>query len=186
MSGWWLVASAFAQDPHDALRRVKADLERAMNARDLDGILAHAHPDVVFTTMNGDVARGREGVRAYFAKMMTDPGHVVASIDARFDADELSILHGGDTAVSWGTSRGHYVLTDGTAFDVDARWSATLVQTDADPPDWTVASFHYSTDLWDNPVLAATQRWAAIGAGLAGVLGVALGTALGFVFGRRR
>lgn len=168
---------------HDALRKVKAELEQAMNTRDVEGILAHAHPQVVFTTMNGDVARGRDGVRKYFVDMMTGPGHLVDKIEAHFEADDLSILHGGDAAVSWGTSSGHYTLTDGSAFDVDARWSATLVRTD---DQWLVASFHYSTDMWDNPVLTATRQWltmAAVGGALAAGL---VGAGLGWAVGRRR
>ncbi|MEQ1506099.1 MAG: SgcJ/EcaC family oxidoreductase [Myxococcota bacterium] len=179
------VAHAGEAETHDALRAVKAEMERALNARDIDAIVAHSTPDVVFTAMNGDVVQGRDGVRAYFDKMMNGSAKVVESIDATFAADALSVLKGDDTAISWGTSNAHFVLVDGEDFEVNARWSATLVR-DPAGSDWQVASFHYSTGLWDNPIVAAANRWAmTAGVAVAFVAGAA-GAIAGFLVGRRR
>ncbi len=177
------VASAAAapsdEQLHQELRDLKATMETALNGRDIDAILANVHEQVVFTTMNGDVVTGRDSVRAYFDKMMNGPGKVVESVRASFVPEALSILHGGDMAISWGHTADQYELTTGQSLAIAARWSATMVRRDN---KWLIANFHYSTNMFDNPVLA-TQRKLLIGGGVAGalVLGV-----VGFLLGRRR
>src|SRR5215210_4064987 len=102
------------EDPaHQALRGLKATMEKALNARDLDTIVANVDPNVVFTTMNGDVCRGPEQIRAYFHKMLNAPGHIVKDVKVSFEVDALTSLYGGDTGVAYGSSRDHYELTDG-------------------------------------------------------------------------
>lgn len=164
---------------HQELRDLKAAMEEALNSRNIDAILANVDEQVVFTTMNGDVVTGREGVRAYFDKMMNGPDKVVESVRASFVPDALSILHGGDTAVSWGHTADQYELTTGQSLDIEARWSGTMVRHDG---RWLVASFHYSTNMFDNPVLSA-QRKVLIGSGVAGAVLLGL---VGFLLGRRR
>jgi len=164
---------------HQELRDLKAAMEAALNGRDIDALLTHVDERVVFTTMNGDVVTGHAGVRAYFDKMMNGPGKIVESIQASFLPDTLSILHGGNVAVSWGRTADHYELASGQRLAIEARWSATMVRRDG---RWLIANFHYSTNMFDNPVLAA-QRKLLIGAGVIGAL--LLGVA-GFLLGRRR
>jgi uncharacterized protein (TIGR02246 family) len=164
---------------HQELRELKTTMETALNSRNIDAILANVDEQVVFTTMNGDVVTGRDGVRTYFEKMMNGPAKVVESVQAKFVPDTLSILHGGDVAISWGRTADQYKLTSGQSLAIEARWSATMVRRDG---RWLVANFHYSTNMFDNPILSA-QRTLLIGSGAAGAL--LLGVA-GYLFGRRR
>ncbi len=170
---------------HDELRAVQAAMEQALNARDLDAILAYVTDDVLFTTMNGDVVRGPEAIRAYFAKMMEGDERVVDAIDADFQPAALSILYGGDMAIAYGTTDDHYRLTSGANFDIQALWSCTLLRQGGglhQNGGWKIASFHYSTNMFDNPVLTAQRRLLLGGAGVAAlVFGL-----LGFFLGRRR
>lgn len=167
------------EELHDQLRALKAEMESAMNSLDLDAILERVDENVVFTTMNNDVVVGRDGVRGYFEKMMEGPEKVVDSVETKFVPEVLSILHGGDTAVSWGHTEDHYKLASGLELDISARWSGTMIRRDG---RWVVASFHYSTNIFDNPVLSA-QRRVLLGGGAVAAL-VCL--ALGFFLGRRR
>lgn len=164
---------------HDQLRALKAEMEAAMNSRDIEAILQRVDESVVFSTMNNDVVVGRDGVREYFDEMMTGPDKVVESVETKFVPEALSILHGGDTAVSWGHTEDHYKLASGLELDISARWSGTMIRRDG---RWVVASFHYSTNIFDNPVLSA-QRRVLMGGGVVVAL-VCL--ALGFFLGRRR
>lgn len=164
---------------HDQLRALKAEMETAMNSRDIDAILERVDESVVFTTMNNDVVVGRDGVRGYFDEMMTGTVKVVESVETKFVPEALSILHGGDTAVSWGHTEDHYRLASGLELDISARWSGTMIRQDG---RWVVASFHYSTNIFDNPVLSA-QRRVLLGGGAVAAL-LCLG--LGFFLGRRR
>jgi uncharacterized protein (TIGR02246 family) len=175
-----------AQQPdaatHDALRQLKATMEKALNERDLNAIVANVDPNVVFTTMNGDVCRGPQQIRAYFDKMLNAPGHVVKDVKVAFDVDQLTTLYGGDTGVAYGTSNDHYVLTDGKTFDIRGRWTCTMVK---NGDRWVVAAFHYSANVFDNPIIDRYKR-AVWQAGIAaGLLSLLIGFAAGRLRGRR-
>lgn len=182
---WLALAPVHAQEPdaavHDALRQLKATMEKALNDRDLDTIVANVDPNVVFTTMNGDVCRGPEQIRAYFHKMLTAPGHIVKSVKVSFEVDALTTLYGGDTGVALGSSKDHYELTDGDTFDINGRWTCTMVRSG---DRWVIAAFHYSADVFENPIVDRYRKamWmAGIGAAL-----VALVLGLGRLLGRRK
>lgn len=148
-----------AQEPdaatHNALRQLKATMEKAMNERDLNAIVANVDPNVVFTTMNGDVCRGPQEIRAYFDKMLNAPGHIVKDVKVAFEVDQLTTLYGGDTGVAYGSSNDHYVLTDGKTFDIRGRWTCTMVK---NGDRWVIAAFHYSANVFDNPILDRYKR----------------------------
>jgi hypothetical protein len=134
---------------------------------------------VVFTTMNGDVATGREGVREYFKIMMEGPGKRVESVTTDFIPDALSVFYGDDVAVAFGSSNDDYVLTSGSKFNIKGRWTATLVHKDG---RWLVGAFHYSANVFDNPILKMQRKFHTWG-GFAIAL---LFAVIGFFVGRRR
>jgi ketosteroid isomerase-like protein len=169
-----------AEDPsHAELRLLRDDLVDAVNKRDVPRLLKHLHPDVVVTWQNAEVSRHPEGVRAYLARMLEGPSRVVDNFTTAVAVDELTILHGGDTGISFGSTRDHFSLRSGQSFDLDSRWTATLVRHDG---RWVIASFHASTNLFDNPLLTGTKRLAV--GGVAGALIV--GVLVGWLIGRRR
>ena len=168
------------QQAHEGLRELRRTMEAALNKGDIDGILAHVDERVVFTTMNGDVARGKDGIRQYYEKMMQGPDRVVQSVTSSFEADDLSLLHGDNMAIAFGHSKDHYVLTSGKAFDINARWSGTMLR--RDDGQWNIASFHYSGNIFDNPILNEQRRLLIIAVV---VIALIVG-ALGFWAGRRR
>lgn len=177
------IAPLHAQPPdqaaHDALRQLKTTMEKALNARDLDTIVANVDPNVVFTTMNGDVCRGPQQIRTYFDRMLTAPNHIVKDVKVSFDVDELTTIYGGDTGVAYGSSKDHYELTDGKTFDIRGRWTCTMVKSG---DRWVIAAFHYSANVFENPIVDRYKAaiWqAGIGAAvLALIAGVLLGRML--------
>ncbi|MGZ5433052.1 MAG: SgcJ/EcaC family oxidoreductase [Thermoanaerobaculia bacterium] len=172
---------ARAQEPdaavHDALRQLKATMEKALNERDLDTIVANVDPNVVFTTMNGDVCRGPGQIRAYFDKMLTAPGHIVKDVKVSFEVDALTTLYGGDTGVALGSSKDHYELTNGDTFDIDGRWTCTMVR---NGDRWVIAAFHYSANVFDNPVVDRYRKamW------MVGIAAAAVALIVGLLLGR--
>ncbi len=176
-------ASSSTDQLHDELRALAVTMETALNGGDVDALLAHVHPEVVFTTMNGDVVRGPEAIRLYFEKMMTGPDRVVESVSVDFEPDDLSVLHGDDMAIAFGTSADHYELTAGTTFDVSPRWSGTMVRQDG---RWLIASFHYSTNMFDNPVLDAQRTLLSLVLGGGGLLLAILAFFIGKRIGSKR
>jgi hypothetical protein len=110
--------------------------------------------------------------------MLNGPAKVVEKFSAEVKVDELSILHGGDTAIAYGSAQESFTLAGGSQFDFTGRWSATLVK-DADK--WLVANLHTSDNIFDNPLLNTATKlllWVGAGALLAGLFG-------GWLLGRR-
>lgn len=178
---------ALAQDPaqpaHDELRALRDDMVAAINSQDLNRLLNHLAPNVVVTFQNAEVARGRDGVRAYYDKMTKGPGALVQTYDTAVTVDELTILYGDDTGVAFGTSRDHFKLSSGAELTVDGRWTATLVRGEG---RWMVASFHASANMFDNPILYKMKTTAYITALFGFVMGVIIGAGVASLLKRRR
>lgn len=172
------------EDPaHQELRDLRTRMQDAMNGGDVESLLENVTEDVVFSTMNGDVVRGKDGIRGYFNKMLSGADSPVKSVKTDFEADDLTILYGGSlgepevAGVAFGHSDDQYVLKDGTEFTVSPRWTATMIR---EPDGWKIASFHYSVSVFDNPIMNKLRSSLAKIASIAAVLCLVLG----FVFGR--
>lgn len=124
-------------------------------------------------------------VKAYYEEMTKGPNRVVQKSTIQPEADDLSFLYNdGKTAVAWGNSKDHYLLTDGTEFDQDTRWSATVVKKDG---KWKVVSVHISVNMFDNPVLHLAIKKTGIWAGsIAGGGGLLVGLIIGALIFRSR
>jgi uncharacterized protein (TIGR02246 family) len=172
------------EDPtHEELRTLRREMVDAVNKNDIDALLTHLDKDVVVTWMDGEVSRGPQGVKEYIEKMTKGENRKVNSYKTEAEVDELTHLYG-DTGVATGHSRDQFVLTDGRDFAVDTRWTATLVKKDG---KWKVASFHASTDMFDNPVLhIAVQRTAMWAGGIAAVAGLVIGFVVAWFLRRRK
>jgi ketosteroid isomerase-like protein len=169
-----------AEDPaHTELRAVRDGLLAAIKKGDIEAELQYLHPNVVVTWQNAEVSRGREGVRAYLNRILNGPEKVVDSYSADLEVDELSILYGGDTALSWGKSREHIGMTNGRDLDYPGRWSATLVK---EGDRWLVANLHVSTNIFENPLLEITKKVFFT----AGAIAIVIALALGYFWGRRK
>jgi len=168
------------EDPaHNELRALRDGLLDAIKKGDVERELSYLHPNVVVTWQNAEVSCGRDGVCVYLNRMLNGPSKIVSDYKLDLNVDELTILYGGDTGISFGGSKEHIGLATGTNIDYPARWSATLVKEDG---KWLVASLHASTNLFENPFLATTKRLMYIGCAVALVVGVLIG----WLVGRRR
>ena len=103
---------------------------------------------------------------------------VVKDVSTSFEVDDTSLLYGNDMAVARGTQADKFVLTDGSSFTLNSKWTATVIkENDA----WKVASFHVSANIFDNPILDVAKGWlmkAGIGGGLVGlIIGLLIGRA---------
>jgi uncharacterized protein (TIGR02246 family) len=174
------------EDPaHDELRGLMKDVLAAYNQGDFDTLMTYLDEDVVATWQNAKVHKGPKAIKAYYEEMTKGAKKVVEKSTIKPEADELSILYNdGKTAVAWGHSKDHYLLTDGTEFDQDTRWSATAIKKDG---KWKVASIHISVNMFDNPILTLaikkTGTWVGV---LAGGGGLLLGLIVGALLFRKR
>jgi ketosteroid isomerase-like protein len=173
-------AALSQEDPaHNELRALRDGLLDAIKKGDVERELTFLHPNVVVTWQNAEVSRGRDGVRAYLNRMLNGPSKIVSDYKFDVSVDELTILYGGDTGISFGGSKEHLGLATGTSIDYPARWSATLVKEDG---KWLIANLHASSNLFENPFLAATKQLMYIGCAVA----LLVGLVLGWLVGRRR
>ena len=170
------------QQTHDELRRLKDTMVAALNKGDVEELAAHLHPNVIFTGMNGEVARGPAAVRAYFERMMKGPNRIVESIHVDVQVDELTDLYG-PTGVAFGSSADSYKLADGREFRVRSRWTSSLIRQEG---RWLITSFHSSANVFDNAILAEVERFGRWATGLGSVLGLVVGALAGVLVAKRR
>jgi ketosteroid isomerase-like protein len=174
-AGAWQNVSA-AEDPaHNELRALRSEVIDAITKGDFDRVIRHVHTNVVVTWQNNDVCRGHQGLRDFFNRMGKDTfkGYTVPPTP-----DELTILYGGDTGVSFGRTVAQYTIL-GKSIEMTSRWTATLVKEDG---HWLLASYHVSANLLDNPLLKAAKS----GLYLAGGVALAVGLILGWLVGKRK
>lgn len=173
------------EDPvHDELRGLMKEILAAYKAEDFDKLVAHFDDNVVVTWQNGKVTRGPKAIKAFYEEMTKGPNKVVQKSTINPEPDELvNLYNDGKTAIAWGNSKDHYLLTDGTEFDQDTRWSATVVKKNG---AWKVASVHISVNLFDNPILHLAIKETGVWVGsLAGGAGLLLGLIVGAILFRR-
>lgn len=176
--GWLLCAGAVAQTPavedpaHNDLRAVRTEVLAAITKGDFDGVLKHVHPNVVITWQTHDICRGHKQLREFFERRGKDAfkGYKVPPTP-----DELTILYGGDTGVSFGHTIANYNLL-GKDIEMQSRWTATLVK---EGGKWLVAGYHVSTNAIDNPLLNSAKVGLYIGAGIALLVGLIVGLWIG-------
>lgn len=169
-------AAAAAEDPaHTALRALRSDIIEAISAGDIDRVLKSVHPNVVVTWQNNEVCRGQDGLKAFFDRMGKNAfkGYKVPPTP-----DDLTILHGGNTGISFGETIAEYSVL-GKSHEMKSRWTATLVK---ENDRWLLAGYHLSMNVLDNPILGAAKgSLYAVGGGA-----LAAGLLAGFLLGRRR
>lgn len=168
---------------HEELIALRVAAQAAFNkvgssgkVEDMEAMLKYVHPDCLLTAMNGQSARGKQGILEYFNRHMINKDHAIAKVQHTFEADHLSILLTPDIAINRGTAQGTYNFTDGTEFVVDCRWTATMVRKNG---AWTVVAFQFGPSIFDNPVVDALKGWIYKGAGIAVVLGLVAGLLIG-------
>lgn len=161
-------------DDHEALRKLRTDVIEAIESRDVDKMLQFVHPDIVVTWQDGQSTQGVDELRAFYDRAAKD---AFVGYKVPHQADDLSIIHGGDTALSKGYVVANYKLL-GKDYEFKSRWTATLVKQDG---KWLVAGYHVSLNALDNPVLNAAKSalW------IAGGIGLVVGGIVVFILKRR-
>lgn len=171
-----LLPARAVEDPdHAELRTLRTEVIAAIEKGDIDSVLQHVTPDVVVTWQDSTVCKGRDGLKAFFEKVGkgTFKGYEVPPTP-----DDLTILSGGDTGISYGSTVAAYHLL-GKEYEIRSRWTATLVKQDG---KWLLAAYQVSMNVLDNPLLNTAKKalWVAAGAALL------LGSAVGWWIGRRK
>lgn len=175
---------------HEELRHLRDEILAAWQRRDIDGVLAHVDPNIVVTWQNGEVSRGPAAIREFYKQMMEGEGSILSNLVSTFKVDDLSILHGPDTAIAFGSIHDDFTFKRppvpgaGNSLALNSRWTATLVRDDG---VWKLASYHVSANVFSNPVQDLAAKAAGrIGAIIGFLLGVAAAILITTVLRRRK
>jgi ketosteroid isomerase-like protein len=151
------------------LRTLLEAMEKNISALDIEEVLKLMQPDAIVTWQNAEVSRGADQIRAYYNRMIKGSAPIVKKFSTKATLGGPAVFYS-DSAIAYGTTVDTYDLASGLHFTLNANWSTTVVKTNG---QWKVAALHFSTDLFDNPLLNNAERlaWIAGGGGLvAGLL----------------
>jgi ketosteroid isomerase-like protein len=168
------------QADRQALLKVMSDVENAINAQDIEGILAQMSPDCTVTWWNAEISRGHDDIRAYYRRMVKDPGRFISkyTTHAKLGAHARFIGSGADVALADGSMEDEFFPIVRGPFKLNSRWSATVVKSGG---QWKIVNLHLSSNVFTNTLIAELTRalWFAGGAGLV------IGGLAGWFLGRR-
>jgi ketosteroid isomerase-like protein len=167
---------AVADAERGQLKAMLQSIEQSINAGDMDSLGRHLHDDVVVTFLNAEVARGVPAVGEYFTRMLGSSSAVLKSFRTEATESAPARLYG-DIAVAEGVTRDELVFANGSEMHFDSLWSTTLIK---QAGQWKVLSLHFSTNVFDNPVLAALENNTLTIAAVAALISLIIG----FVAGR--
>jgi len=177
-------AAAAEGDPHaadrQALIKLFREMEAAINAQDVERMIAQMHPQVTVTWLNGEVSRGHDEVRAYYQRMVKGDKRI---LDRYLTTAKLGnparFFGNGEVAVADGTMADQFFPVARGPFSLDSNWTSTSAKVEG---QWQVVSLHLSANVFTNPLLAEAERaiwYVGAGTGIAALL-------LGWLLGRRR
>ena len=167
------------QEDRQALLKILAAVEKAINDQDIEGILAQMSPDCTVTWWNAEVSRGHDEIRAYYRKMVKDPGRYISkyTTQARLGAHARFLGSAGDVAVADGSMQDEFFPIIRGPFQLDSRWSTTVTKAGG---EWKIATLHLSSNVFTNTLISELTHalW------YAGAAGLAVGALAGWLIGR--
>ena len=168
------------QEDRQALLGILSSVQKAINDQDIEGIVAQMAPDCTVIWWNAEVSRGHDEVRAYYRKMVKDPGRLITkyTTDAKLGAHARFVGTGADTALADGSMVDTFYPVVRGPFQLDSRWSATAAKYNG---QWKIASLHLSSNVFTNSLIGEITRmmW-YVGAGC-----LVVGGLIGWFAGRR-
>jgi ketosteroid isomerase-like protein len=168
------------QEDRQALLKILSEVEHAINAQDIEGMIAQMRPDCSVTWWNAEVSRGHDEIRAYYRRMVKDEGRIISkyTTQAKLGAHARFIGSGGDVALADGSMEDEFFPIIRGPFKLNSRWSATVAKSGR---EWKIVSLHLSSNVFTNSLIAELTRalWFAGGAALV------IGGLAGWFLGRR-
>lgn len=165
-----LDATAGRPEDRQQLRVLLGNVEAAISNLQVEEVIKLMHPDVIVTWQNAEVSRGPDQIRAYYNRMMKGSAPIVKKFSTQATLGGNAAFYG-DTAIAYGTTVDNFELMEGLNFSLRGNWSTTVVKTE--DGQWKIAALHFSTNLFDNPLLNKAKQLAwymGLGGLLAGVL----------------
>ena len=135
------------------LRSILTDFETSLNEKNLTKMLSHLDENAVMSFMTTETAVGKDAIVAFYDKMFEGPNAPLLDQKTKASIDGEAIFHG-NTIVASGRTQDVFTLKDGTVYEFDTRWVATVVKKNG---NWKVVSVDFSVDPFKNVVLDEVQ-----------------------------
>src|SRR5215467_12803630 len=92
-------------EDRQALLKILSEVEKAINAQDIEGIIAQMHPNCTVTWLNAEISRGHDDIRAYYRRMVKDEGRIISKsmTEAKLGAPARFVGSAGDVALADGS-----------------------------------------------------------------------------------
>jgi ketosteroid isomerase-like protein len=165
-------------EDRQALLNILSKVESAINAQDVEGILAQMSPDCTVTWWNAEISRGHDDIRAYYRRMVKDEGRIISKYTtrAKLGAHARFVGSGGDVALADGSMEDEFFPIIRGPFKLNSRWSATAAKSGG---EWKIVTLHLSSNVFTNPLISELTRMLWIAGGTALVIGGLAGWLLG-------
>jgi uncharacterized protein (TIGR02246 family) len=172
----------FHDQDRQALLKILSEVEKAINAQDVEGILAQMRPDCTVIWWNAEISHGHDEIRAYYRKMMKDPGRLISkyTTTAKIGDHARFVGSGSDVALAEGSMEDEFFPIIRGPFKLNSRWSSTASKS-ADGT-WKISSLHLSSNVFTNTLISelTNMLW------YAGAAGLVAGGLVGWFLGRRK
>lgn len=158
------VPKANSTDPQIELDALRISIMDNFKNRDIDGLLNHAHPDVVITWQNGEVTKGKAEAAKYFHDKMTGPNSPLLDVTEDPKVDHRIFLNG--SVLSFGNMNDVYTLKDfDKPISMNSRFTLYLEKLNN---KFVIRAGHFSINAFENDILSQIQKktvtYAIIGA----------------------
>jgi hypothetical protein len=169
---------------HEELRALLQGIQQAINAEKYSELEPYFHENLRVTTINQEVISERSEITDYFERWFGTGGYL-KTLEITLTADDTTELYGDKTfGIVRGTGEEKYVLSDGRAFDMITRWTATVIK-DTDG-QWLILALHIGTNFLDNPILSVAESALMTFAAGGALAGLVLGLLISFFYMRRK
>jgi hypothetical protein len=169
---------------HEELRALLQGIQQAINAEKYSELEPYFHENLRVTTINQEVISERSEITDYFERWFGTGGYL-RTLEITLTADDTTELYGDKTfGIVRGTGEEKYVLSDGRAFDMITRWTATVIK-DTNG-QWLILALHIGTNFLDNPILSVAESALMTFAAGGALAGLVLGLLISFFYMRRK
>lgn len=173
--------NAFAQGTFEAerqeLRQLLKVIEDGINEKNVSAIEPYIKPGTVVVFQDAVVTKGIEEFSDYFARILGAGDALISDMSVAAAIGAPAEFYGENVAVAFGKLDSTYTLRTGKTINLKTQWTTTVVKQE---DTWSIASLHFSNNLFDNPILNTSKRFSWIMA----IAGLFLGLLLMWFFKR--
>jgi len=183
-----LTSMAVHADSYDAdrhqMKLMLEDIREKLNHKDqLTSIVPYFDKQAIITFYDARTVIGQDGLTGYINHMVTGPNPVLKNYKIQGSEAIPATIYPNNTAIAYGWIKNRFDFVTGDSIDVDGRWTATLLK---ENNTWKIITLHFSTNLWNNPLITALEHKIIFFVLVSLVIGIIVGYVFDRLFFRRR